>query len=299
MKKFSEFKKNIQEKGRCWTGYKPVPGKKPYSPGSCKKEEISNAEVGKFHKKLDTLVHSTFGKRQDEKMKVKEEVVFEEKDDTEDMPDHEVKVFDYDTNYFHICPAATKLYKDIEHKVESDDYDLVEGMAKLQDCIFFIEKHLKEKKGSPKEDDIGYLLVAQNIKDQLDRMLSMTSPKMRLEHWYLQSHIETIKELLDWENRKEELDEEYEWLEESAAWRRKEGKNPTGGLNRKGIMSYRRENPGSKLSMAVTGKVKPGSKAAKRRKSFCARMGGMKGPMKKPNGEPTRKALALRKWKCR
>ena len=172
-------------------------------------------------------------------------------------------------------------------------------MAKLQDCIFFIEKHLKEKKGSPKEDDMGYLLVAQNIKDQLDRMLSMTTPEMRMEHGYLQGHIETIKELLDWENRKEELDEEYEWLEESAAWRRKEGKNPKGGLNRKGIMSYRRENPGSKLKMAVTGKVKPGSKAAKRRKSFCARMGGMKGPMKKPNGEPTRKALALRKWKCR
>jgi hypothetical protein len=90
-------------------------------------------------------------------------------------------------------------------------------------------------------------------------------------------------------------------LYETAAWRRKEGKNPEGGLNRKGIESYRRENPGSKLSMAVTtppSKLKPGSKAANRRKSFCARMGGMEGPMKKPNGEPTRKALALRKWNC-
>jgi len=92
-----------------------------------------------------------------------------------------------------------------------------------------------------------------------------------------------------------------ETVEESAAWQRKEGKNPEGGLNRKGIESYRRENPGSKLSMAVTtkpSKLKPGSKAANRRKSFCARMGGMEGPMKKPNGEPTRKALALRKWNC-
>ena len=99
-----------------------------------------------------------------------------------------------------------------------------------------------------------------------------------------------------WENLEDVTDEE---LYETAAWRRKEGKSATGGLNRKGIMSYRRENPGSKLKMAVTGKVKPGSKAAKRRKSFCARMSGMKGAMKKPNGEPTRKALALRKWKCR
>jgi len=90
-------------------------------------------------------------------------------------------------------------------------------------------------------------------------------------------------------------------MEESAAWQRKEGKNPEGGLNRKGIESYRRENPGSKLSMAVTtppSELKPGSKAANRRKSFCARMGGMEGPMKKPNGEPTRKALSLRKWNC-
>ena len=99
-----------------------------------------------------------------------------------------------------------------------------------------------------------------------------------------------------WENLEDVSDEE---LYETAAWRRKEGKSPTGGLNAKGIASYRRENPGSKLKKAVTGKVKPGSKAAKRRKSFCARMGGMPGPMKKPNGKPTRKALALRKWKCR
>jgi hypothetical protein len=100
--------------------------------------------------------------------------------------------------------------------------------------------------------------------------------------------------------------EEYSnWREElaesSPAWQRTEGKNPKGGLNRKGIASYRRENPGSKLSMAVTtkpSKLKPGSKPAKRRKSFCARMGGMPGPMKDEKGRPTRKALSLRKWNC-
>jgi len=89
--------------------------------------------------------------------------------------------------------------------------------------------------------------------------------------------------------------------EASPAWQRKEGKNPEGGLNKKGIASYRRENPGSKLSMAVTtkpSKLKPGSKAAKRRKSFCARMSGVEGPMKDEKGRPTRKALSLRKWNC-
>lgn len=93
-----------------------------------------------------------------------------------------------------------------------------------------------------------------------------------------------------------------ESLEEKVgAWQRKEGKSPTGGLNKKGIASYRRENPGSKLSMAVTtppSKLNPEGKAAKRRKSFCARMSGMPGPMKDEKGRPTRKALSLRKWNC-
>ena len=85
------------------------------------------------------------------------------------------------------------------------------------------------------------------------------------------------------------------------AWTRKEGKDPKGGLNAKGVASYRKANPGSKLKMAVTtppSKLKPGSKDANRRKSFCARMSGVKGPMKDSKGRPTRKALALRKWNC-
>ena len=79
---------------------------------------------------------------------------------------------------------------------------------------------------------------------------------------------------------------------------RKEHKSKTGGLTKKGRDKINRET-GSNLKAPVTGKVKPGSKDAKRRKSFCARMSGMPGPMKKPNGEPTRKALALKKWRCR
>lgn len=89
--------------------------------------------------------------------------------------------------------------------------------------------------------------------------------------------------------------------EETAAWQRKEGKDPKGGLNRKGVESYRKQNPGSKLQMAVTkdpSKIKEGSKDDKRRKSFCARMSGMPGPLYDKNGKPTRKKLALDKWNC-
>ena len=67
------------------------------------------------------------------------------------------------------------------------------------------------------------------------------------------------------------------------------------GLTQKGVDAYNRKTGGN-LKTAVTGKVKRGSKAAGRRKSFCARMGGMPGPMKDEKGRPTRKALALKAW---
>jgi hypothetical protein len=76
-------------------------------------------------------------------------------------------------------------------------------------------------------------------------------------------------------------------------------KDPKGGLTQKGVDKYNRATGGN-LKMAVTtppSKLKAGSKAANRRKSFCARMSGVDGPMEK-NGKPTRKALALRKWNC-
>ena len=90
-------------------------------------------------------------------------------------------------------------------------------------------------------------------------------------------------------------------MAKTAAWTRSEGKNKTGGLNAKGVASYRAANPGSKLKMAVTtkpSKLDPNGKAAKRRRSFCSRMSGMPGPMKDEKGRPTRKTLSLRKWNC-
>jgi hypothetical protein len=76
-------------------------------------------------------------------------------------------------------------------------------------------------------------------------------------------------------------------------------KSKSGGLTAKGRARYNRST-GSNLKAPVTtppSKLKKGSKAANRRKSFCARMGGVKGAMRK-NGKPTRKALALKKWNC-
>ena len=75
----------------------------------------------------------------------------------------------------------------------------------------------------------------------------------------------------------------------TAAWTRKEGKNPAGGLNAKGRASYKAETGGT-----LKAPVKAGDNS--RRASFLARMGNMPGPEKKPNGEPTRLLLSLKAW---
>jgi hypothetical protein len=75
---------------------------------------------------------------------------------------------------------------------------------------------------------------------------------------------------------------------------RKEHKSPTGGLTQKGRDYFKRKTGANLKPPAPNPKTK---KDKGRKKSFCARMSGVKGPMKK-DGKPTRKALALRKWKC-
>jgi hypothetical protein len=67
-------------------------------------------------------------------------------------------------------------------------------------------------------------------------------------------------------------------------------KSRTGGLTKAGRDKYNRET-GSNLKA-------PQPEGGPRKRSFCARMSGVKGPMKDEKGRPTRKALALRKWKC-
>tara|TARA_A100001515_G_scaffold41547_1_gene32711 strand:+ start:5374 stop:5682 length:309 start_codon:yes stop_codon:yes gene_type:complete len=76
-------------------------------------------------------------------------------------------------------------------------------------------------------------------------------------------------------------------MPKTPAWQRKEGKNPRGGLNRKGRASAKRQG------MNLKRPVKSGDNP--RRASFLARMGNMRGPERK-NGKPTRLLLSLRAW---
>ena len=73
------------------------------------------------------------------------------------------------------------------------------------------------------------------------------------------------------------------------------------GMTKKGVAAYRKANPGSKLKTAVTGKVKPGSKKAKRRRSYCARSAGqLRNSSAATRNDPnSRIRQARRRWKCR
>ena len=78
-------------------------------------------------------------------------------------------------------------------------------------------------------------------------------------------------------------------MPKTAAWQRKEGKSPTGGLNAKGRASAKKQGMNLKP---------PQPEGGARKKSFCARMSGMPGPMKDEKGRPTRKAASLKRWAC-
>jgi len=124
----------------------------------------------------------------------------------------------------------------------------------------------------------------------------------------IESMVESISEQLGvdseqlWEDLESVDDVElYSVLED---WQKVNRRDKTDGMSRKAVKAYRRENPGSKLKTAVTtkpSKLKKGGKAAKRRKSFCARMKGMKkahasAKTKRNPDSPINKAL--RRWNC-
>lgn len=133
------------------------------------------------------------------------------------------------------------------------------------------------------------VLVNQQF-DQIEEMV---------EYWAEQHNIDSD---VVWEDLDSLSDEELYSLNED--WQKVNKRDKTDGMSRKAVKAYRRENPGSKLKTAVTtkpSKLKKGSKAAKRRKSFCARMSGMKkahasAKTKRDPDSPINKAL--RRWNC-
>jgi hypothetical protein len=247
-------------------------------------EEIGTSDVSGWVRQVERYLKSNAGEdiAEDYQMEYDEQGLGEAEDYTHGEPDGEMM-----KNSLHtIARVAKYLDRRVENGDEFPEW-LIEKVGQAKGMLTSV---------------MQYIASEQEMYGDEDAMYESLTPDQQFD---------IIEEMVENIARQNGVDSERIWeyfervddnkLFETAAWQKKSGKNKNGGLNRKGVASYRREHPGSKLQTAVTtkpSKLKPGSKAAKRRKSFCARMSGVKGPMKKPNGKPTRKALALRKWNC-
>jgi Domain of unknown function (DUF6321) len=328
MKKLKDFLEN-----RCWPGYKPKPGKKAYSAGSCVKESaaaaiaaataIAKKKSGDYDS--EGMRKTPYKNPNSPNRKSNAERKAEIKEDLRrwfSKTDPEGGWKRINSKGEAIGPCAREPG---EPKPKCMSNEKRAQLSKKERASAVATKRRNdpdpERKGKPiNVSNFGKGKISESM-EQLDEKNVPTSP----EKWaqakaqakakfdvYPSAYAngwaaKKYKEMGGgWKSESTIVDDAAKYLQEKqlnevAAWQKKAGKNPEGGLNRKGIASYRAEHPGSHLSMAVTtppSKLKPGSKAANRRKSFCARMSGMEGPMKKPNGEPTRKALSLRKWNC-
>ena len=103
----------------------------------------------------------------------------------------EVRVGDYQTSYFFVCPSAKKLYENIESKIDSKDMDVAISSARLQDVLFYIEDMLVEKHGSATAEDVKmFEVLAGEIMD-LGGMIGL-----RKEHNYIMDiHVKKVRDI--------------------------------------------------------------------------------------------------------
>jgi len=101
----------------------------------------------------------------------------------------EIAVGNYQTKYFHVCPGASNLYKDIESK--GVDMDMAERSARLQDALFFVEEHIQRDGYKPERD---YVMVAKNIAKNIMKMAKLMG--LEKEHDYIQGHVDTIEKVV-------------------------------------------------------------------------------------------------------
>jgi hypothetical protein len=153
------------------------------------------------------------------------------------------------------------------------------------------------------------IAIAKKKKKGVAEGLSDTQKKIEDTINKLEDRLKHAKSDEQWDNIKDRIERLQAGLNRSKQgvaedWNKVNKKDKTSGMSQKAVNAYRRENPGSKLKTAVTtkpSKLKKGGKAASRRKSFCARMGGMKksrasAKTKRDPDSPINKAL--RRWNC-
>lgn len=219
--------------GRCWEGYKPTPGKKPYEQGSCVKKTDIDPDAQYVRVKNHSGWHKILSVR-----------------DTGIKAGEKNGGNEYTVEH----PSSGKQLKVNQSQVSSHAFgDEIEDLTKSAVIKFY------------DDGTIDYVAGHQFPAEAEEALVK---------------HLESLG---------------YE--EDLSKGLKAEHKSDKGGMTAAGVAAYRRENPGSKLQTAVSEK-NPTGKRAKRRKSFCRRMGAVKGPMKDDKGRPTRKALALKRWRC-
>ena len=275
MKKLSDF---ISE--RCWPGHKPVPGKKPYSSGSCVKEDLrkwfSKTDPEGGWKRINSKGEA-IGPCAREPGEPKPKCMSNEK---------RAKL----SKKERVSAVAAKRKHDPNPERKGEPINVSNfGKGKISEDM----KQLDEK-NKPTNPELWSRAIAQ-AKAKFD-----VYPSAYANGWASKWYKEHGG---GWKSESTIVDDASKYLQEKQLnedWQKVNKSDRTDGLSQKAVNAYRRENPGSKLQTAVTEKDPKGKRAA-RRKSFCSRMGGMKKRLTNPENardpdSPINKAL--RRWNC-
>ena len=158
----------------------------------------------------------------------------------------EIKIGEYQTKYFHVCPGASSLYGDIESK--GVDMDMAERSVRLQDALFFIEEHVGRDGYSPDKD---YVMVAKNIAKNIMKMGKMMG--LEKEHSYIQGHVDIITKSVEGKKLEERVIELTEkntptdpakWAASKAAAKKKFDVYPSAYANAWAAKNYKGKGGG-------------------------------------------------------
>jgi hypothetical protein len=307
------FINHLEESCNCWKGYKRKPGTAPCAEGSCIKESKrglwDNIHAKQKRIKAGSGEHmrkpGSEGAPTDAALKASqtnEEIELSEAtaDQLGDMIDN-AKSTEHAKSI--IAKAPTKHLQYLHY------WNMGLSGARTHKDMPHIKAELSKRKSLLSDTESAKRFdEAANMAQQAAIAIAMKKAGKKPKNEEVEAQFDLIESVVEelallhnidpevlWEKFEEFTDEQLLEYAVDA----KGHKSSTGGLTQKGRDAYNAH--GAHLQAPVTtppSKLKAGSKAANRRKSFCARMGGMEGPMKKPNGKPTRKALALRKWNC-
>jgi len=315
--------------GRCWPGHKPVPGKKPYSPGSCVKESaaaaiaaataIAKKKSGNYDS--EGMRKTPYKNPDHPNRKSNDERKAELKEDLRkwfSKTDPEGGWKRINSKGEAIGPCAREPGEP-KPKCMSNEKRAALSKKERASAVAAKRKHdpNPERKGEPiNVSNFGKGKISEDM-EQLDEKNVPTNPELWSRAKALaRSKFDVYPSAYangwaskwykgkggGWKSVSESniVNDAAKFIQLNEDWNKINKQDKTDGLSQKAVNAYRRENPGSKLKTAVTEK-NPTGKRASRRKSFCSRMGGMKKRLTNPENardpdSPINKAL--RRWNC-